>query len=224
MIPRLRRQEALDGANFRSRGRSEDERVAVARVLPFCPSSSWYISYWHEEAHSPGSASLFGRFNPPRFPVRRKTSGVVIANGDTVPVRTTTDRSRVICRRLAPAALISLQLAGLWALNFAGFWVIQKTALPIPGNLIGMLTLFALLVTGVVKVAWFDLTGSFLIKHLAFFFVPITVGLMNAGPLLLVHGLGIILVLTISAAIGILLAGFVSQGLLARPWRTGDQL
>ena len=117
---------------------------------------------------------------------------------------------------LTLVALICLQLAGLWTLNFAGFWVVEKTRLPIPGNLVGMLTLFVLLTAGVVKIGWFELTGSFLIKHLAFFFVPITVGLMNAGPLLLEHGLGIILVLTISATIGILLAGFVSQSLLAK--------
>jgi holin-like protein len=123
-----------------------------------------------------------------------------------------------------PATLISLQLAGLWALNFAGFWVVQKTALPIPGNLVGMLTLFVLLVAGVVRVSWFELTGSFLIKHLAFFFVPITVGLMNAGPLLIAHGIGIILVLTISAAGGILLTGLISQVLLAKRWQAGDRL
>ena len=127
-------------------------------------------------------------------------------------------------RWLTPATLISLQLAGLWALNFAGFWVVQKTALTIPGNVVGMLTLFVLLVAGVVRVSWFELTGSFLIKHLAFFFVPITVGLMNAGPLLLAHGPGIMLVLTISAAGGILLTGLTSQVLLAGTWVGGDQL
>lgn len=112
--------------------------------------------------------------------------------------------------------LIILQLFGLWALNFAGTWAVQKIALPIPGNLVGMLALYTLLALGIIKVAWFDLTGSFLIKHLAFFFVPVTVGLMNSGPLLLAHGLGIMLVLAVSAAVGILLAGLVSQGLLAR--------
>ena len=95
--------------------------------------------------------------------------------------------------------------------------------MPIPGNLVGMLALYALLALGVVKLAWFDLTGSFLIRHLAFFFVPITVGLMNSGPLLLAHGLAIMLVLALSAAVGILLTGFVSQVLLAKPWQRGGK-
>ena len=132
-------------------------------------------------------------------------------------------RSRIVHPRLEQAALVALQLTGLWALNFAGVWAVKQAALPIPGNLVGMLALYALLALGVVKLAWFDLTGSFLLRHLAFFFVPITVGLMNSGPLLLAHGLAIMLVLALSAAVGILLAGFVSQVLLAKPWQRGGK-
>jgi holin-like protein len=125
-------------------------------------------------------------------------------------------------KRLELLALVVLQLAGLWAFNLAGVWVVKEAALPVPGNLVGMLALYGLLAMGVIKVEWFDLTGSFLIKHLAFFFVPITVGLTNSGPQLLTHGLGVLLVLTVSAAIGILLAGFVSQTLLTKPTRRGE--
>jgi hypothetical protein len=67
----------------------------------------------------------------------------------------------------------------------------------------------------------FDLTGSFLIKHLAFFFVPITVGLMEWGRLLAQNGIGIVVTLITSAAIGIVLSGLVSQVLLGKPWRQG---
>ena len=138
------------------------------------------------------------------------------------PETTGRGRSRIF-KRLEQLALIVLQLAGLSAFNFAGVWAVQKAAVPVPGNLVGMLALYGLLASGIVKIEWFDLTGSFLIKHLAFFFVPITVGLMNSGPLLLAHGIGIMLVLTISAAIGILLAGFVSQLLLTKGRRPGER-
>ncbi len=149
-------------------------------------------------------------------------SNSIAVSSDAIAVESGKNRARIIPQRVQQAALIGLQLAGLWLLNFAGAWAVQKTALPVPGNLVGMLALYALLALGVVKVDWFDLAGSFLIKHLAFFFVPITVGLMNSGPLLLAHGLGIMLVLTLSAAFGILLAGFVSQVLLANTWRRGE--
>ena len=130
-------------------------------------------------------------------------------------------RSRVadFARQLAFAAL---QISVLWALNFAGVWLVKRMLLPIPGNMVGMITLYALLALGIVKLAWFETAGSFLIRHLAFFFVPITVGLMNAGYLLAARGLAILLILAVSAAIGILLAGRVSQVLLRKSPRVGD--
>ena len=69
-----------------------------------------------------------------------------------------------------------LQLFGLWALNWAGVWVVQKVTLPLPGNLVGMVLLYALLALGIVKLSWFKAAGSLLVRHLAFFFVPITGG------------------------------------------------
>ena len=129
-------------------------------------------------------------------------------------------RSRVAdFRRLAFAAL---QISALWALNFAGVWLVKMMVLPIPGNLVGMITLYALLALGIVKLAWFETAGSFLIRHLAFFFVPITVGLMNAGYLLAARGLAILLILAVSAAVGILSAGWVSQVLVRKSPCTGD--
>ena len=74
--------------------------------------------------------------------------------------------------------LLGLQLLGLWLLNFAGVWIVETLGVSIPGNLVGMIGLYLLLSCGLVKLSWFDATRSFLIKHLAFFFIPITVGLM----------------------------------------------
>jgi holin-like protein len=116
---------------------------------------------------------------------------------------------------------VVLQMLGLWGLNFVGVWAVDATALPVPGNLLGMVALYTLLALGVVKVSWLDTTGSFLIKHLAFFFVPITVGLMESGRLLAQHGIEIVVTLIASAAVGIVLSGLVSQFLLGKPWRQG---
>ena len=120
-------------------------------------------------------------------------------------------------------ALVSLQVLGLWGLNFAGVWLVARSALPIPGNLVGIVALYALLAVGIVKLTWFEAAGSFLVKHLAFFFVPITVGLMNAGALIAMHGIAIILILAASAGIGILLAGGVSQCLLRKSSHMGGR-
>ena len=50
--------------------------------------------------------------------------------------------------------------------------------LPIPGNILGMVILFILLCTKVVKVDNISNVTSFLLDHLSFFFIPAGVGLM----------------------------------------------
>jgi holin-like protein len=115
--------------------------------------------------------------------------------------------------------ILAAQLLGLWALNLAGVWLVEALQLPIPGNLVGLVALYLLLSAGVVKVSWFDPLGSWLIKHLAFFFIPITVGLMDAAGFLISHAVAITVALVASAAAGILLAGLVSQVLVDKTLR-----
>ncbi len=120
------------------------------------------------------------------------------------------------------AALIGLQLAGLWTFNLAGAWIARALELPIPGNLTGMILLYALLSLGIVKIAWLDAAGSLLVKHLAFFFIPVAVGVMDAGGLLARHGVGITLTLLASAMIGIVLSGAIAQCLGSRRRGSGE--
>jgi len=147
----------------------------------------------------------------------RIASFAKISLGHSVSVDRPSEAAQRVARFAHMIPPIILQLAGLSALNAAGVWIVAETALPIPGNLIGMVALSALLALGVVKLCWIETTGSFLIKHLAFFFVPITVGLMDAGSLFAAHGLSIVVVLVASAGFGILLAGWTSQCLIGKP-------
>lgn len=50
--------------------------------------------------------------------------------------------------------------------------------LPIPGNILGMIILFILLTTKIVKVDNISTVTNFFLDHLAFFFIPAGVGLM----------------------------------------------
>jgi holin-like protein len=118
--------------------------------------------------------------------------------------------------------LLAPQLLGLWALNVAGAWLVEALHVPVPGNLVGLVALYALLSLGIIKVSWFDPLGSWLIKHLAFFFIPITVGLMDAAGFLLSHVVAVTVALVASAAVGLLLAGFISQVLAGKMARAGD--
>lgn len=52
--------------------------------------------------------------------------------------------------------------------------------LPIPGNILGMIILFVLLYTKVIRVDNISNITNFLLNHLAFFFIPAGVGLMTS--------------------------------------------
>ena len=112
------------------------------------------------------------------------------------------------------ALLVCLQLAALAALNWVGNAITHALGISFPGNLLGMLILLLLLVTGVVKLRWIDRCCDILTHHLAFFFIPIAVGLLAYGELARSEGPAILAVLILSAAIGILLAGGAVAGLL----------
>jgi holin-like protein len=119
-------------------------------------------------------------------------------------------------------AVIALasQVAVLLVINKAGYAVAGALHLPLPGNVIGMLLLLALLGTGLVPLKWIEGSAALLIRHLAFFFIPITVGLMGAADLFVDNGPAILLTLIVSAGVGICLAGLSSQRLTARKERT----
>ena len=78
---------------------------------------------------------------------------------------------------------IAWQIVLLWLVFRCGAHLVGILHLALPGNVAGMLLMFALLLTGVVKPAQIEAGGGFLLRHFAFFFIPISVGLMAFGPL-----------------------------------------
>lgn len=111
---------------------------------------------------------------------------------------------------------IAVQIAALLLINSLGYAVTAALHLPLPGNLLGMLFLLALLATGLVPLQWVESSASVLIRHLGFFFIPITVGLMGFGELFVDNGVAIVITLLVSAVVGIGAVGFSSQGLTSR--------
>jgi holin-like protein len=114
---------------------------------------------------------------------------------------------------------IVVQVAALFAINQAGYTAAAALRLPVPGNLLGMLFLLALLATGLVPLRWMESSSSVLIRHLAFFFIPITVGLRGFAELFVDNGPAILVTLIVSAGVGICVAGLSSQRLAARQAR-----
>jgi holin-like protein len=114
---------------------------------------------------------------------------------------------------------IAWQTLLLWVVFRLGSFLVAWLHLSLPGNVAGMLLLFALFCTGIVKPVWIEAGGGFLLKHFAFFFIPISVGLMAFGPLMRQSGLTLLAILVLSAAVGVLVTGLSVQLLHGRSSR-----
>ena len=107
--------------------------------------------------------------------------------------------------------IVISQLALLALINRAGYMLAHRLSLRLPGNLVGMLILLALLSARLVRLEWIEEGASILIRHLAFFFIPIAVGLIAFREVFIENGFAILGTLIVSATAGILLCGFIAQ-------------
>ena len=114
------------------------------------------------------------------------------------------------------ATKVGVQIVVLWVILALSNSVVARLGLRIPGNIVGLAILVVLLSTGTVKERWVSAGATLLTCHLAFFFIPITVGLMGLTDIFVANGAAIVITLVVSAVLGICVAGFTSQALAAR--------
>jgi holin-like protein len=87
---------------------------------------------------------------------------------------------RASIRRFTLIALQSAVLAGIWIVSdFVG----RTLNLPVPGGLIGLLTLLALLFSGGVAPRWVKAGADWLLADLLLFFIPAAVAAVQYGGL-----------------------------------------
>ncbi|GGA79091.1 CidA/LrgA family protein [Ornithinibacillus halotolerans] len=110
--------------------------------------------------------------------------------------------------------VVIIHIAFLYIIFRIGTWIQEALHLFVPGSVIGLLLLFLLLLTGIVKVNWIKEGTEQLIKHLPLVFIPVTVGIMDYFSLF--HGKGILLVIIVllSTILVKLSSGFTSQYLM----------
>ena len=106
------------------------------------------------------------------------------------------------------------QIAIILAVSFLGEVLNWLLPLPIPGSIYGMVILFVALMTGVIKLSSVKNAGDFLIDILPLLFIPPTVGLLEAWPVMQSF-LGAIIVISIVSTIIVAAAsGRVTQYIL----------
>lgn len=82
--------------------------------------------------------------------------------------------------------------------------------LKVPGSILGLILLFILLQTKVIKLKWIEVGGNWLVAELLLFFIPSAVGVIQYKQLLINNGIQIIVVIFVSS-----LAVMIGSGLLA---------
>ncbi|MFD1336411.1 CidA/LrgA family protein [Oceanobacillus iheyensis] len=97
-----------------------------------------------------------------------------------------------------------------------GTWIHDFLNLTLPGSVIGMMLLFVLLSTGLVKPSWVDKGALLLVKHLPLFFIPATVGIISFLHLFAGSGIFLIAIIIVSTALVIVISGHVSQWLVRK--------
>jgi len=105
------------------------------------------------------------------------------------------------------------QLALLIVIYQVGNLVVRWTGLPIPGNVVGILLLYALLNLGLIPLEYVQDAADFLLRHLVFFFIPVAVDLMNWGGVFYRYGLMLALAIITSTVLTFLGTGFIAQWL-----------
>ena len=100
------------------------------------------------------------------------------------------------------AIIVGVYVAGNW---------LHAHGVPIPGGVLGLLLFYGALLSGVLKLRWVERGAGLLLLHMVLLFVPLTVGLMDLGPLLSRQAVAILVSLVVS-----FLAVLLTTGLLAR--------
>jgi holin-like protein len=122
------------------------------------------------------------------------------------------NRARSIAAgRLVRPARLAGQAALLSLIYLASSALVDVLHIPVPSNLMALLLLLVLLATGLLRLAYVEELATFLLRHLTFFFVPFTVGLLAQGGLLAASGVALLVCLIVAIGVGIVVAGLAAQ-------------
>ncbi|WP_345828244.1 CidA/LrgA family protein [Erwinia sp. HDF1-3R] len=99
---------------------------------------------------------------------------------------------------------------------YAGNGIASLLPVAIPGSIIGMLILFALLASQIMPVEWVRPGSHLLIRYMALLFVPISVGIMNYTQILSAQFGPIVISCVVSTFVVLLTVGLISHRLHGR--------
>ncbi|WP_075181234.1 CidA/LrgA family protein [Pantoea sp. 1.19] len=99
----------------------------------------------------------------------------------------------------------------IWACLFAGNTVAGWLPITLPGSILGMLLLFALLCLQLVPVAWVRPGSLLFIRYMVLLFVPISVGVMVHMDMLIAQFGPIVVSCVVSTLLVMIVTGFSAE-------------
>ena len=119
---------------------------------------------------------------------------------------------------------IAVQIAIIYAIYWAGNLVssLMSHIIVIPGNIIGMVILLVLLTANILKLSMIEETSSFMLKYMGFFFVPLSVGIMESYKLIQDSIIQIIIILVISCILVMYVSCKVTDVLISYKEKSHD--
>jgi holin-like protein len=103
------------------------------------------------------------------------------------------------------------QLAIILVICYIGEALNRFFNIPVPGNVIGMVILLMALLSGVIKLEYIEDVTEFLLKHLAFFFVPAGVGILSSMDIIKANFFPMLAVILLSGIVIIVVTGITVQ-------------
>ncbi|WP_010278233.1 CidA/LrgA family protein [Paenibacillus senegalensis] len=111
---------------------------------------------------------------------------------------------------------LALQVGILVAFFYIGEGFRLALHLPVPGSIIGMLLLWALLMLKWIPVHWIAPGATFVQRFMPFIFIPATVGVMQFGATFAGKGMLLVACIIVSTLITMAVSGATSQSLAKR--------
>ena len=106
------------------------------------------------------------------------------------------------------------QLAIIFGISFVGELLNELLPLPVPASVYGMVILFLLLCTKIVKVEQVEKVSEYLMTIMPLFFIEPTVGIMNSYGLVKGHILPLFVACFLSFGAVVVVTGLVSQAII----------
>jgi holin-like protein len=112
---------------------------------------------------------------------------------------------------MSAALRVIVGLGVLAAIDLCGEWIARATHAPIPGNVLGMLLLSALLFARIVPSKLVEGGADFLLKWLGLLFVPAAVSVVQHWALVRQEIVGIAIVVVATTMIVMLVTGVIAE-------------